>query len=259
MVATPQVLPVQPVNVMQALYGNLNQIEALKKSQQQRALLAAQTNALNHRSALNALNALGGMLSGADGNSARTSRSAGTTQIDPFTGEAISYGTTPMVTSDQTAIAAVDRVMPQLNNLIDKLPQFQSGWKNLKTHAEGLSNRWLGTQYPAPSERAEGLAQLASVPESLLKAYGLRPSEYALKVMRETVAPHTGESPEGYRQRILGKLAELQEYKAQSTNRLRDGIPLNAAMQGVNAPIAATQADPIAQEIERRKRAGIWK
>ena len=32
MAATPQVMPVQPTNIMQVLLGNLNQIEALKQS-----------------------------------------------------------------------------------------------------------------------------------------------------------------------------------------------------------------------------------
>ncbi|OGO93509.1 MAG: hypothetical protein A3F10_05655 [Coxiella sp. RIFCSPHIGHO2_12_FULL_42_15] len=174
---------------------------------------------------------------------------AGGTFFNPQTGQAISTDTTPMTTSDQTAVSAVQRVTPQINNIMQKLPQFQSGWKNLSTNLQGVSNRWLGSHFSAPSERASGLASLETAPEALLKAYGLRPSEYALHVMKKTIEPHPGETGDGYRQRILDTLNQLNEFQDQSTTRLREGIPLE--------PISHKSA--LLAEIARRKKSGIWK
>lgn len=240
------VAPVRPVNVITVLLQGLRQVEALKQAQQQRAFLSAQQNYLAPvASTPNGLNAF---------NDHQATARPGSTQIDPYTGEAISVGTTPMVTSDQSAIAALQRVRPQLTDVLQQLPAFQSGWKNTMTNLQGLSNRWLGSHFSAPSERAQGQASLESAPESLLKAYGLRPSEYALAVMKKTIAPHSGESSQGYRQRVVNKLKELSEYEQQSAQRLQAGIDLSALTRTpVNTP-----SDAILAEIQRRQQAGKW-
>lgn len=176
---------------------------------------------------------------------------AGGTYINPQSGEAISTDTTPMATMDQSAISAVQRVMPQINNIIQKLPQFQSGWKNLLTNAQGLGNRWLGGNFKGPSERASGFASLDTAPEALLKAYGLRPSEHALKLMRKTIEPSPGETPQGYRSRIIDTLNQLNEFQQQSMSHLKSGVPLNKPHQ-----IAPDNA--VLAEINRRKKQGSW-
>lgn len=173
---------------------------------------------------------------------------SGGTYINPQTGQTVSTDTTPMATSDQSAISAVDRVTPQMTNILQTLPPFQSGWKNMLTNMQGFSNRWLGSNYGGPSIRASGLASLETAPEALLKAYGLRPSEYALRVMKETIKPRSGETSAGYQQRIGDTLNQLGDFKGQSKAHLRQGIDVTKNEEN----------DPIAAEINRRKQVGQW-
>lgn len=168
----------------------------------------------------------------------------GGTYVNPTNGGVISTDTMENTTTDQRTIAALQRVAPQVERLMQVLPQFQHANTNTQAFIQGLSNTYLGTDYRLPSEKAEGHAILNAAPESLLKAYGLNVTDDSMKSMRAMIEPGKGESPEGYRDRLTRNLAEMQMFGDQAKVRLANGNVLKAAT-GTNVDMKDASTDQI--------------
>jgi hypothetical protein len=151
----------------------------------------------------------------------------GGTYTDSKTGQVISTDTSKMASQDQQTIAAMQRVEPQIDRIVNTLPQFQHANVKAQSYLQGVGNTFFGTDYRLPSKQAEGEAALESSPEALLKAFGLNVTDQSLSMMRKTVEPMRGESPSGYKERVLNQLQEMRMFQSQSKNRLMNGIVLN--------------------------------
>lgn len=144
--------------------------------------------------------------------------------VDPKTGKTIVTNTPKNQTQDQTTISSMQRVTPQIDTLLKVMPQFQSATTQAQKGLEGFSNKYFGTNFSLPSEFATGQAQLAAAPEALMKAYGLNVTDESLKTMRQTIQPMSGESPQGYKNRILETLVHLKSMEGQAKSRIADGM-----------------------------------
>jgi hypothetical protein len=161
---------------------------------------------------------------------------AGGTYIDPITGKKISTDTNSMTSTDQNSLAGAQRVTPIINEIIQTLPQFQTAKQRGIEKVEGVSNALLGTDYQKPSELALGEADISMAAEGLIKAYGLRVSDQALNMMKDAIKPKFGESPNGYKNRLVNTLNKISEFEGQSKERLSEGsevtAPLNSQPAG---------------------------
>lgn len=150
----------------------------------------------------------------------------GLTWIDPKTGNAISVPTTQTASLDQQTIIGAERVKPMLQRLYKEMAPFRTAKGDLALYAQGAGNYFLGQNNPLPSVYAAGQGDLATAPEGLLRAYGLRVSHEALELMKSKIKPYPGESGQQYGQRILNTLQELKQQQEQAASQLRGGIPL---------------------------------
>lgn len=160
----------------------------------------------------------------------------GGTYVNPQTGEIISSNTSAQTTTDQNAIAAVQRVKPQVEDLVQKLPQFQRAGTQASAWTQGVGNKYFGTNYDLPSQQAEGNALINTTAEGLMKAFNLPSTNESLDMVKQAIAPVDGESPQGYKARVNRELQKIVMFQGQAKDRLAHGIVLNqgnqAAQQG---------------------------
>lgn len=156
----------------------------------------------------------------------------GGTYVDPKTGKVISTDTNRQTSLDQQAIGAIERAKPQIEELANTLPQFQTAAMKAKTGMEGLSNNYLGTNFELPSTAARGKALLQSTPEALIKAYQLNSTDEMAKMVRAIIEPIPGESAYFYKQRVYKSLGDLKLFEGQSKARLANGTTV---VEGNNA------------------------
>lgn len=145
----------------------------------------------------------------------------------------ISSPTTTSTTSNQAAISGAQRVTPILEDLMKTMPQFQSAWTKHLSDLQGFANKYLGGNYDLPSQRAQGLADISTSSEGLIKAYGLRVSEKALSMMEDAIKPRDGESPDGYKKRIVNTLQRISEMQGQAEGYQREGYDVSPRKSNV--------------------------
>ncbi len=154
---------------------------------------------------------------------------AGSTYVNPQTGEAVSSNTGAMATTDQTTVAAVDRVIPQLQEMLQILPQFQSATKQVETWFDEMGNKYLGSNNPLPSEQAKGEALINNAAEGLMKAFNLPNNAESLNMVKTSIAPKDGESGKAYKTRLEHEIQNLKRVQAQAKKRLSSGTVVQSA------------------------------
>jgi hypothetical protein len=170
----------------------------------------------------------------------------GGTYVDTQTGKTISTDTNRQTSMDQATITGIKRVMPQIDVLVKNLPQFQRATTQAASYLEGVSNKYFGTNFNLPSKYAEGVAKLESAPEALIKTFGLQSTDQAVDMMKATIKPKDGESPAGYKARVLRALQELKLFEEQSKDRLANGITVKEGNQSITQPAAQSpKSDPL--------------
>lgn len=144
--------------------------------------------------------------------------------VDPSTGDIISVPSSETVTASQAAIAAAKRVEPQLKRLAEAAKPFQSlsgqGKLGIQSVYNALVNPSPQNAAKLPTQHAEFQSLLETAPESLLKTYGLKVSEYALTAMKESIKPKFGETGIQYEQRILNQLQRLKDEQVGTSNEV---------------------------------------
>lgn len=169
---------------------------------------------------------------------------AGGTYYDTSTGQYVSSPTTADTTTLQRNIQALQRVTPILNNLSTNLPQFQTAAGQGKLRTQQLGNFLFGMNNALPEAHASAQAQLAAAPESLIRAWGLNPTDATIARMSETIEPRFGESPAQYKNRISVDVPnQLKDMEKQAQQQLAEGIPLGTDQNG--NPVAAAQAPSV--------------
>lgn len=148
---------------------------------------------------------------------------AGGTFYNPLTGQTTSSNTEKNTTLDQQTVASIKRVTPILNDLTSKLSPYQTIGGKGRLWTDRILNFSGLTNSPVPSEYASGLADLKVAPEGLLRGFGLPVTNESLARMEKAVEPQFGESADGYKNRIIETLKQLQRDQAQAKNRLQSG------------------------------------
>lgn len=147
----------------------------------------------------------------------------GGTYVDA-NGNIISTDTSKQTSQDQATVAAIQRLEPMMDTIISTLPQFQTAYMQGLTSAQGIANKYFGTNYSLPSEKAAGESQLNAAPDPLLKILGIPSTDEGLKTIRGIIAPQPGESPQYYKQRVIKELSTFrQNYLQTAKNRLAYG------------------------------------
>lgn len=172
-----------------------------------------------------------------------TGLGAGTTYYDPDSGQWKSAPTSSVATRNQIATQSMGRLEPILNRLPGEAAPFLS----LKGDAEyiaqkaggyvspGLTNYLTNKGYNQDlvTKHAAYQSDLNTLPESLVKLWGINPTDYTLSAMKTVVEPEAGESPTQYKQRIVTKLNELKsEELASAQQALQGGIPVSGQGAG---------------------------
>jgi hypothetical protein len=140
-----------------------------------------------------------------------------------------SMPTESTVGANQAALVAIKRVTPQLERLAKAAAPFMtlSGMGSVWT--DQAENYLMGSDKKLPSDYAKFQADLKAAPESLLKTYGLRATNETIEQMKGVIEPRIGESGEGYKNRILGTLKEIQtEQQEPAQKALSEGIDVTA-------------------------------
>lgn len=128
-------------------------------------------------------------------------------------------------TFDQRGIAAMQRVNDQIPDLIQGA-QFQNLGTDTQEELQGLANR-LGGNYSLPAQKAAYESALETIPESMLKAYGLNSTNELYTAMKEAIAPKDGESPIQYANRVRSQQYMFQNFVQQAGGRLSAGMTLS--------------------------------
>ena len=134
--------------------------------------------------------------------------------------------TGPILTQLQNRITGNELVAPYIEKAIETLPQFQSGWTQLKNYAEGQSNKWLGTNFDLPSQLAEGKSSLGLAAEGMIRQFGLNATGHNLKRMEQILTPSEGEAIEGYKNRAQRQLIEFLVQSLKAKKFAGRGVPI---------------------------------
>lgn len=123
-------------------------------------------------------------------------------------------------------IAGSETVEPYIENIIDKLPEFQTAKGRSKLKLAGLSNYLLGTDFDAPSRYASGMASISEAAEGLLNEFGLNATGENVSRMEHILTPQQGESKEGYKRRVKEQAARYLNNKRVAQNALSRGFKI---------------------------------
>lgn len=181
---------------------------------------------------------------------------AGTTYVDPKTGQQISSLTSKQTTQAQQAASAIGRINPLLDRISQEASPFQTYAGKAKLIEQQLSNpAQSNPSGNLPSQYAQLESDLNTVPESYVKAFGINVTDQTLKTMRESIEPKLGESGAQYKQRILSTLSNLNnEELGQAQQQLKTGINLNQvpgqpyAGPAINSLPQNNQAQQVSQQ-----------
>jgi hypothetical protein len=158
--------------------------------------------------------------------------------VNPATGEIFSSPTNTVATKLQNKIIGEQQLEPIMKDIINTVPQFQSGWKEIQRDLVGVTNRWLGTDFRQPSEAKMGQAALTKATESLIGLYGLYGNAHNVKKVSTILEPGKGESPAGYKDRVKKEMDTYVKSLKTSQSQLGRGI-------SVNSPNKNTKNDPL--------------
>jgi hypothetical protein len=173
---------------------------------------------------------------------------AGGTYTDPQTGQIISTPTNANTTQNQRTIMAVERVTPLIKEIAKKLGKFQTIHGKGKLGIQMLGNLFGGNN-PLPNEYAEGQEALKLAPESLLKAYGLNPTNESLARMEDALKPRFGESDPGVENRLLKTLKEIAKNSAQAQQAQASGYNVTPGQpQQQSQGLSGDDIDRLSQE-----------
>lgn len=128
----------------------------------------------------------------------------------------------------QNRIIGEEQVEPILKDIVENVPQFQSGWTQLQKKVEGGMNRWLGTNYDLPSKAATGKAALTKSAESMIKLYGLNATGHNVDEVKNILIPDKDESKEGYENRVRTEMRKFAASKGVAQNQVRHGIQVQS-------------------------------
>lgn len=127
-------------------------------------------------------------------------RGAGGLGLDA-NGNVISMPTTATQTNLQGRITGEQIATPFVNDLVKKLPQFQTLTGKAKLGGERFANL-LGANFKGPSDAAAGAMDVTNAAEGLIKAAGLYGAHANLDTMMKVLQPVSGESADRYKDRI---------------------------------------------------------
>jgi hypothetical protein len=155
----------------------------------------------------------------------------GGTYLNPQ-GQPVSTDTAQMTTQDQQTVAAIQRLGPMMDTIINQMPQFQTAAAQGQVALQGVANKYLGGNYPGPSNQAAGEAAIQAVPDPLLRILGMPSTNESIKSIQQIVAPQPGESPQAYRERLINQKAIFSnDYAGAAQDRLANGISLTSSPQ----------------------------
>lgn len=175
------------------------------------------------------------------GGSARGGRGGGLFQTE--SGEILSKPSNTTQSNLEQRIVGTETVAPYLQEVMEKLPQFQSLTSKAKNIAEGASNLVFGTNYKGPSEFAAGRAAIKKASEGMLKQFGLNSTGANRQAMEDILTPALGESDKGYKERVRNELKDFVETKKYSSRALTRGLSLGKPEE--NVPKAKENKDTI--------------
>lgn len=164
---------------------------------------------------------------------------AGGTYIDPTTGAITSTDTGAQTTRDQRTVAGLQNAQQYLRNVVQKMPQFVTGWQKVGLEGSGFANNWLGANYKSPSDYAGAEASLKSAAEGILNGFQLNSTGENVQTVIGIMKPVSGESSQYYQQRVQQQLADFSDQQHRAEDRLSSGINV-----GNKLPVANTQTTP---------------
>lgn len=164
---------------------------------------------------------------------ANTSRSlAGSVQYDPKTNKYISTLTSQNTSKNQRAIQGMNRAVIQLDQLSKNLAPLQGLEGKLDLYG-GMINNLLpeSLRYKqeavSPEMKATGDTLLNTIPESMISAFNLNPTDFSIKGMQDALRPKTGETKNQYENRINTIKNDMYSFINKYKNSLRGGINIS--------------------------------
>lgn len=147
---------------------------------------------------------------------------AGGTYVDQGTGQVVSTDTSTQSSRDQRTIAGSDNMQAYLNKLTT-LPQYSTLKDQASLGAQKLSNYVMGSNYDAPSKQAEAEAAITSSAEGFINSFGLNATNENVNKAADIMRRKTGESNQGYKQRLQNQLSDFVAQERRAKDRLASG------------------------------------
>jgi len=142
------------------------------------------------------------------------------TYIDPKTGKITASPTTPAKTRDFRTVSGGENVAAYLSTIQKDLPFAFTGKDEIKGKFQGLSNRFLGTDYEYPSKLAEGNAAITTMAEGFLNSFGLNSTGENVTKAEAIFRPIKGESANQWLKRTTRQGEELLNVIERAKDRL---------------------------------------
>ena len=193
------------------------------------------------------------------GGSGRSGNRGGSGTYINQQGDITTQPTSATATNLQQKILGSETVEPIIKEVINTMPQFQSGWTNALSGTEGLANKWLGADFKLPSAKATGEAAIKKASEALVKQFGLNANASNRHAVETIVTPAPGESISGYKERLMKGLQDFVTAKQKNQEILRRGINIGKGVvpgQNNQAPMnneTTAHVTPESMEQERAK------
>lgn len=166
----------------------------------------------------------------------------GSTFVTPQ-GKIISSPTEPTRTTTQQSLIGIKNAIPLLKDIAEQGRPFLETGGKLKligSQLAGLISQFGGMDIPEPILKELGLnrqmisnyarwrSNIEKVPETLIKALALPQDQVALNKLSKIVEPLSGETSEGYANRVIEEAKNLSEERLPTyQNVLKGGLPLS--------------------------------
>lgn len=156
-----------------------------------------------------------------------TSRgSAGANFIDPATEQVKSSLTTPNVTRQQRAVIGIENVKPYLEDIANLYAPYLTYAGKASAKIGGITNQLGLTHDPGVSNQAEAESLANQSVESMISALGLNVTDQTAQMIKQSIVPKEGESPETYKARTQREIERLIEKENIARRNLRGGVPV---------------------------------
>lgn len=147
-------------------------------------------------------------------------------------GNIVARPTTAQMTRLQKIASGEENLDQYFTEAFNNLAQFQDPIQNITEKSQEFSNKYFGTDFKLPSQKAYGESSLKTSAEGLLNIMGITGGEKNVEEMNNILKPRSGESANGYLERGKKQLQKYAEAKLRGLQKMSAGYQVGQGAPG---------------------------